>query len=84
MGLIILIVVGALLGWLGSIVLRREDRGAILTMMGAGVVGSLLAVALLGNANLLASVAPLDLLWAILGAIAVVAIADVARRRAFR
>ena len=84
MGLIILIVVGALLGWLCSIVLRREDRGAILTMMGAGIVGSLLAGAILGNANLLATVGPLDLLWAVLGAIAAIALADVARQRAFR
>ena len=84
MGLIILIVVGALLGWLGSIVLRREDRGAILTMMGAGIVGSLLAGAMLGNANLLATVGPLDLLWSVLGAIVAIAIADAARQRAFR
>ena len=83
MGLIILIVVGALLGWLGSIVLRREDRGAILTMMGAGIVGSLLAGAILGNANLLATVGPLDLLWAVLGAIAAIGQRDIKRLMAY-
>lgn len=84
MGLLILIVVGSLLGWLGSIVLRREGRGDILTMMGAGIVGSLLAGALLAKANLLASVGAVDLLWAVLGAVVAIAIADVARQRAFR
>lgn len=81
MGLIILVVVGAVLGWLGSILLRREDRGAILTMAGAGIVGALLASALLGNANLLTAVGALDLVWAVIGAVVAIVIADMARQR---
>lgn len=81
MGLIILVVVGAVLGWLGSILLRREDRGAILTMAGAGIVGALLASALLGNANLLTAVGAIDLVWAVIGAVVAIVIADMARQR---
>ena len=81
MGLIILVVVGAVLGWLGFILLRREDRGAILTMAGAGIVGALLASALLGNANLLTAVGALDLVWAVIGAVVAIVIADMARQR---
>ena len=81
MGLIILVVVGAVLGWLGSILLRREDRCAILTMAGAGIVGALVASAVLGNANLLAGTGAYDLLWAVIGAVVAIGIADVARQR---
>ena len=84
MGLIFLIVVGALLGWLGSIMLRREDRGAILTLVGAGIVGALVAAAVLGNAALLSAVGPIDLLWAVIGALAAIIVADLARQRAVR
>ena len=48
MALIILINLGALLGWLGSIVLRLEIPGAVLRMMFVGVVASLIA-GLIGN-----------------------------------
>ena len=43
MALIILINLGALLGWLGSIVMRLEIPGAVLRMMLVGVVASLVA-----------------------------------------
>ncbi|MCH2486983.1 MAG: hypothetical protein MK010_04465 [Erythrobacter sp.] len=76
--------VGAVLGWLGSILLRREDRGAVLTLAGAGIVGALLAGAVLGNANLLAAVGAHDLLYAVIGAVVAIGIADAARQRAFR
>jgi uncharacterized membrane protein YeaQ/YmgE (transglycosylase-associated protein family) len=84
MGFIFLIVVGALLGWLGSIMLRREDRAAILTLVGAGIVGAFVAAAVLGNAALLSAVGPIDLLWAVIGAVAAIIVADLARQRAVR
>lgn len=84
MGLIILVVVGALLGWLGSILLRREERSDILVLAGAGIVGALLAGAVIGSANLLAAIGAMDLLWAVIGAVVAVGIADLARQRAFR
>ncbi|MEO1220600.1 MAG: hypothetical protein AAFY42_04510 [Pseudomonadota bacterium] len=41
MSLIILINLGAFIGWLGSIILRLEIPGAVLRMMFVGVVTSL-------------------------------------------
>lgn len=43
MALILLIMLGALLGWLGSIALRFEIPGAVLRMMLVGIVTSLIA-----------------------------------------
>jgi len=50
MALIILINLGALLGWLGSIILRLEAPGAVLRMMLVGIVVSLIA-GLIANAG---------------------------------
>lgn len=50
MALIILINLGALLGWFGSIILRLEIPGAVLRMMFVAIVTSLIA-GLIGNAG---------------------------------
>ncbi len=84
MGLILLLLVGAILGWLGSIVLRREDKTGILTCVSAGMAGSLLVGFLTGSVSLLSGVGGLQLIWASLGAIAAVALASMVRARSFR
>lgn len=43
MGLIFLIVVGAVLGWLAAIVTRSENLGGILRNVSAGIAGACLA-----------------------------------------
>jgi len=59
MGLLFMIVVGAILGWLAAIVLRIEAPRGILLNIAAGVAGALLAglfigPVLFGSASLLA------------------------------
>jgi uncharacterized membrane protein YeaQ/YmgE (transglycosylase-associated protein family) len=59
MGLLFMIVVGAILGWLAAIVLKIEAPRGILLNIAAGVVGALLmglfiGPLLLGSASLLA------------------------------
>lgn len=44
MGLIILLVVGGLIGWLASIVMRTDGQQGILLNVVVGIVGALLAV----------------------------------------
>ena len=41
MGLVFLIVVGAILGWLAAIIMRAETTRAILLNVGAGIGGAL-------------------------------------------
>lgn len=69
MGLIILIVVGALLGWLGSIALRVEDGRGIFYNVVAGILGAVgVGIAVAGGV-ILASVYASTLLWAMAGSI---------------
>jgi len=81
MGLLILTLLGAVLGWLATIVLRIEDGHRILTHVLAGVAGSLLAGLLIGNASIVGGVRAIALLWAVLGALVTIASFVVLRQR---
>lgn len=75
MGLIIVIVVGAILGWLAAIVVERDDRvGAAICAL-AGMVGAVVAAVLAGDVPLAVGVSATQLLWGVAGAVlAIVAI----------
>lgn len=84
MGLLILIVVGAILGWLATIILRIEDGRGIATNAAAGVVGSILAGLFAGGASIVGAVSGMALLWAVLGAAITIGALNAMRQRAFR
>lgn len=75
MGLVIVIVVGAILGWLAAIVVERDDRvGAAICAL-TGSVGSVAAAVLAGDVPLAIGVSAPQLLWGVVGAVlAIVAI----------
>jgi len=77
-GLLFMIVVGAILGWLGSIVARIEAPRGILLNIAAGLVGALLSglfiAPLIGGASLFdGNYGVGSLLMSLVGAVAVVA-----------
>ena len=85
MGLIIALIVGGIIGWLASIVMRTDAQQGILLNVVVGIVGSLLGGLLLGpligGGSLLSG--NLDfrtLLVALLGAIILLAIVNLFRR----
>ncbi|MEM1051984.1 MAG: hypothetical protein AAGI28_07810 [Pseudomonadota bacterium] len=61
MTLIILINLGALLGWLGSIILRLELPGAVLRMILVGVLASVIAGLIANGGTFLGSLSLLGL-----------------------
>jgi uncharacterized membrane protein YeaQ/YmgE (transglycosylase-associated protein family) len=78
MGLLFMIIVGAILGWLGSIVLRIEAPRGVLLNIAAGLGGALLTglfiAPLVGGASLLdGNYSVGSLLLSLVGAIVVVA-----------
>ncbi|MBX7539523.1 GlsB/YeaQ/YmgE family stress response membrane protein [Qipengyuania sphaerica] len=82
MGLIILIVTGALLGWLATIALQIEDGRGILRNVVAGVVGSLGVGMATSGGVFLGAIRASTLMWAMLGAIVLIALYNVLRARA--
>jgi uncharacterized membrane protein YeaQ/YmgE (transglycosylase-associated protein family) len=89
MGLIILIIVGGILGWLASIVMRTDASQGILLNVVVGIVGALLAGfvlnPLIGGGNIMAGDFSISsLLVSFLGAVVLLAIVNLFRRGSVR
>jgi len=84
MGLLILTVVGALLGWLATIILRIEDGRTILVNALVGVLGSLVTGLIAGNGAVFGTVSGIALLWAVLGSAVAIGLFNLVRQRAYR
>ena len=84
MGLLILIVVGAILGWLATIVLRIEDGRTIAMNAGVGVLGSLLAGLVASGGSVVGAVSGIALLWAVAGSAVAIGIFNFVRQRAYQ
>ncbi|QYJ07474.1 GlsB/YeaQ/YmgE family stress response membrane protein [Qipengyuania flava] len=83
MGLLILIVVGALLGWLATIILRIEDGRSIAFNTGAGIAGTVVTGLVVGTGAILGSISGATLLWSVVGALVTIALFNLIRRHAF-
>lgn len=89
MGLIILIIIGGILGWLASIVMRTDAQQGILLNVVVGIVGALLAGFILnpmiGGGNIMnGDFSGSSLLVSFLGAVVLLAIVNLVRRGAVR
>ncbi|HEY0446947.1 MAG TPA: GlsB/YeaQ/YmgE family stress response membrane protein [Allosphingosinicella sp.] len=85
MNLIIALIIGGIIGWLASIVMRTDAQQGILLNIVVGIIGSLLGGLLLGpllgGGNLLSgSFDVRTLIVALLGAIILLAIVNLFRR----
>ena len=83
MGLLILVVVGALLGWLATIILRIEDGRSILANALVGVLGTLVTGLIAGNGAVFGTVSGVALLWAVLGSVVAIGVFNLIRQRAY-
>jgi uncharacterized membrane protein YeaQ/YmgE (transglycosylase-associated protein family) len=89
MSLIILIVVGGILGWLASILMRTDGQQGIILNVVVGIVGALLAgflvTPLIGGAPITGgSFSALSLFTSFLGAVILLAIVNFFRRGSIR
>lgn len=89
MGLIILIIIGGILGWLASIVMRTDAQQGVLLNIVVGIVGALVAGFLLnpliGGGNIMnGDFSGSSLLVSFLGAVVLLAIVNLVRRGAVR
>ena len=89
MGLIFMIVLGAILGWLAAIILDAESRPGLARNVGSGILGALgaglLVSPLVGGGSLLAEhYSVTALLVALLGSLVLIACANVFGRLQLR
>jgi uncharacterized membrane protein YeaQ/YmgE (transglycosylase-associated protein family) len=90
MGLILALIVGGIIGWIASIIMRTNGQQGIILNVVVGIVGSLLGSFLLGrffgaNGNIMTNTFDGGvLLAALVGAVILLAIVNLFRRRTVR
>jgi uncharacterized membrane protein YeaQ/YmgE (transglycosylase-associated protein family) len=86
MGIIIWLIVGGIVGWLASLIMRTDAQQGIILNIVVGIVGAVIAGLLLGGGNINNS-SPLDItniLWSLLGAVILLAVVNLIRRGTVR
>ncbi|MDZ4308387.1 GlsB/YeaQ/YmgE family stress response membrane protein [Allopontixanthobacter sp.] len=83
MGLVILIALGALLGWLASIITRVEDQQGIVYNLAAGVGGALISGLFIGDSMILTGISAGTVLAGFAGSVVVLALCNVVLKDAF-
>ena len=89
MGIILMLVIGGIIGWLASMVMRTDAQQGIVLNVGVGIVGALvggfLLTPLLGGAPITSGAFDVrSLLVSFLGAVILLAIVNLFRRGAVR
>jgi len=86
-GLIITLIVGGIIGWLASIVMRTDAQQGIILNVVVGIVGAFLGNFLgsfFGMGASLDTFSPIGLLWAFIGAVVLLGIINLIRRGSVR
>jgi uncharacterized membrane protein YeaQ/YmgE (transglycosylase-associated protein family) len=89
MGLIVLLIVGGLIGWVASMIMRTDGQQGILLNVVVGIVGALLAgfivTPLIGGSPITSGVISIQsVLVSLVGAIVLLAIINLFRRGSVR
>lgn len=83
MGFIIWLVVGGIVGWLASLVMRTDGQQGIILNIVVGIIGSVIASALFGGGiNQVITVT--TFIYSLIGAIILLAIVNLVRRGSLR
>jgi uncharacterized membrane protein YeaQ/YmgE (transglycosylase-associated protein family) len=86
MTIIIWIIIGGIVGWLASLIMRTDAQQGIILNIVVGLVGAVIAGLITSHGNINNS-NPLDLtniLWSLLGAVILLAIVNLVRRGTVR
>ncbi|MHA6724004.1 GlsB/YeaQ/YmgE family stress response membrane protein [Sphingomonas sp. RS2018] len=89
MGLIVLLVVGGLIGWVASLIMRTDGQQGIILNVVVGIIGALLAsfivTPLIGGAPITSGVISVQsVLVSLIGAVVLLAIINLFRRGSVR
>ena len=85
MGFIIWLIVGGIVGWLASLIMRTDCQQGIILNIVVGIVGAVIAGLIIGGGTI--NQDPMDLtniLWSLLGAVILLAVVNLVRRGSVR
>ncbi|HUP66995.1 MAG TPA: GlsB/YeaQ/YmgE family stress response membrane protein [Sphingomicrobium sp.] len=83
MGIIVWLIVGGLCGWLASMIMRTDAQQGIILNIVVGIVGAVIAGLLFG-VNMNSAITVESFLYALLGAVILLAIVNLVRRGTVR
>lgn len=85
MNLVVYLIVGGIVGWIASLLLRNRTQEAIIFDIVVGLVGAVTAGLIFGHG--ISSTNPFDLtgiLWSLVGAVVLLAVLNLVRRATVR
>ncbi|KTE38831.1 transglycosylase [Sphingopyxis sp. HIX] len=83
MGIIVTLIVGGIIGWLASVVMRTDAQQGIILNVVVGIIGAFLGNilgGLFGMGATLSSFSPIGLLWSFIGAILLLGLLNLVSR----
>ena len=80
MGILVWLVVGGVVGWLASLVMKTDAQQGIILNIVVGIVGAFLAGLILGGGSINNAITLQSFLYSLLGAIVLLAIVNLVRR----
>ena len=83
-GIIIWLIVGGVVGWLASLIMRTDAQQGILLNIVVGIVGAFLAGLIIGGGSINDAITLESFLWSLLGAVVLLAIVNLIRRGSVR
>ena len=79
-GILVWLVVGGVVGWLASLIMRTDAQQGILMNIVVGIVGAFLAGLLLGGGSINQGITLESFLYSLLGAVILLAVVNLVRR----
>jgi uncharacterized membrane protein YeaQ/YmgE (transglycosylase-associated protein family) len=83
MGIIIWLVVGGVCGWLASLIMRTDAQQGVILNIVVGIIGAVISGLIFG-VNMNAGITVESFLYALLGAVILLAVVNLVRRGAVR
>ena len=80
MGFILWLIVGGVVGWLASIVMRTDAQQGLFLNIVVGIVGAFIAGLLLGGGSINQGITVQSFVWSFLGAIVLLGVVNLIRR----
>ena len=83
-GILIWLIVGGIVGWLASIIMRTNDQQGLILNIVVGIVGAFLAGLIIGGGSINDQITIESFLYSLLGAVVLLAIVNLIRRGSVR
>ena len=84
MGIIIWLIVGGVVGWLASIIMRRDAQQGIILNIVVGIIGAMIASFLFSGGSINGAITLRSFLLSLLGAVILLAIVNLFTRKSIR